>query len=352
MFREFVASSRLTPLGQTPPPGSGLTPTPLLGPLSFDWSCDALGLYVSENFSSPPPWPSPTDTPFTQGTFRWLFTRDHPLSSGDTSSLAPLSACWCHVTKKHPQHPPPQKKTSGKFAAKEGILFLVSVVLLWGRNSVSSVCGVVVVFIVWRPRPPGWIPPLWARPPPSFMWPITWRVGCFLTMHCRQTSFNMMCLEVKRGKNSVPGRCQKHAEQIQLLAPETETGVKGLNAPPPVFGCPANFKQKGGGPGLRLRQPPGRHIGFLMRSAKWQGWAIQAQGPGGPPNTYMLYVGLFNEIFTKSLENYSWSFFMYRETTIKLEMLGSIVSRVAWPRKILGENFFEHSGWHKKSRNA
>ncbi len=28
----------------------------------------------------------------------------------------------------------------------------------------------------------------------------------------------------------------------------------------------------------------------------------------------------------------------------KLEMLGSIVWRLASPRKILGENFFEHSG--------
>ena len=36
----------------------------------------------------------------------------------------------------------------------------------------------------------------------------------------------------------------------------------------------------------------------------------------------------------------------------KLEMLGSIVSRFASPRKILGENFFEHSGWYKTSRNA
>ena len=41
-----------------------------------------------------------------------------------------------------------------------------------------------------------------------------------------------------------------------------------------------------------------------------------------------------------------------REATQKLEMLGSIVSRLASPRKILGENFFEHSGWHKTSRNA
>ena len=36
----------------------------------------------------------------------------------------------------------------------------------------------------------------------------------------------------------------------------------------------------------------------------------------------------------------------------KLEMFGSIVSRLASPRKILGENFFEHSGWHKTSKNA
>ena len=36
----------------------------------------------------------------------------------------------------------------------------------------------------------------------------------------------------------------------------------------------------------------------------------------------------------------------------KLEMLGSIASRLASPRKILGKIFFEHSGWHKTSRNA
>ena len=36
----------------------------------------------------------------------------------------------------------------------------------------------------------------------------------------------------------------------------------------------------------------------------------------------------------------------------KLEVLGSIVLRLASPRKILSENFFEHSGWHKTSRNA
>ncbi len=44
--------------------------------------------------------------------------------------------------------------------------------------------------------------------------------------------------------------------------------------------------------------------------------------------------------------------------TWKLEMLGGIVSRLASPRKILGEkkiggeNFFEHSRWHETSRNA
>ncbi len=36
----------------------------------------------------------------------------------------------------------------------------------------------------------------------------------------------------------------------------------------------------------------------------------------------------------------------------KLEILGSIVSCLVSPIKILGENFFEHSGWHKTSRNA
>ncbi len=36
----------------------------------------------------------------------------------------------------------------------------------------------------------------------------------------------------------------------------------------------------------------------------------------------------------------------------KLEMLGRIVSRLASPRNILGEKFFEHSGYHKTSRNA
>ncbi len=47
-----------------------------------------------------------------------------------------------------------------------------------------------------------------------------------------------------------------------------------------------------------------------------------------------------------------------RSTEKKLEMLGSIVSCLASSRKILGEkkiwgeNFFEHSGWHKTSRNA
>ena len=41
----------------------------------------------------------------------------------------------------------------------------------------------------------------------------------------------------------------------------------------------------------------------------------------------------------------------------KLEMLGSIVSRLASPRKKLGEkkiwgkHFFKHSGWHETSRN-
>ena len=42
---------------------------------------------------------------------------------------------------------------------------------------------------------------------------------------------------------------------------------------------------------------------------------------------------------------------------IELEMLGSIMSRLASPRKILGEKkmgekFFEHSGWHQTTRNA
>ncbi len=36
----------------------------------------------------------------------------------------------------------------------------------------------------------------------------------------------------------------------------------------------------------------------------------------------------------------------------KLEMLSRIVSCLASPRKILGEIFFEYSGWHKTSRNA
>ena len=46
------------------------------------------------------------------------------------------------------------------------------------------------------------------------------------------------------------------------------------------------------------------------------------------------------------------------ETEKKLEMLGSIVWRLASPRKILGEKknwgeiFFEHSGWHETSQNA
>ncbi len=35
-----------------------------------------------------------------------------------------------------------------------------------------------------------------------------------------------------------------------------------------------------------------------------------------------------------------------------IEMLGTIVSHFASPRKILGEIFFEHWGWHKTSRNA
>ncbi len=42
----------------------------------------------------------------------------------------------------------------------------------------------------------------------------------------------------------------------------------------------------------------------------------------------------------------------YVREEMKLEMLGSIVSHLASPRKILGENFFEHSGWHKTSRNT
>ena len=41
-----------------------------------------------------------------------------------------------------------------------------------------------------------------------------------------------------------------------------------------------------------------------------------------------------------------------KEKSLKLEMLGSIVSRLASPRKILGENFFEHSGCYKTSKNA
>ena len=53
--------------------------------------------------------------------------------------------------------------------------------------------------------------------------------------------------------------------------------------PPPHFGRPTDFKQKGGAPSLSPEHPSGRHVGMRFFPRWWRG-AIQALGPGSPKN--------------------------------------------------------------------